>query len=222
MTAASFTLGDPLSLESENKSEGGRSPKYTLDVTKPVLKGSGDPRVDDFNQQVSKIIDEQVAEFKSGLDASFPQMSPNGSTLTIDYSLKSPPGTIISLMIRGDRYMDGAAHPGQSFETLNYDLAAGKTMSLSRLFLPGVPYLELLASVCQAELARRDTLQFPEGAAPTAGNYQNWVVTAQGIEITFNEYQVAPYAAGPQDVLVPYSQLYGKLELSGPLGKIVH
>ncbi|MBI4927623.1 MAG: DUF3298 domain-containing protein, partial [Anaerolineae bacterium] len=25
--------------------------------------------------------------------------------------------------------------------------------------------------------------------------------------ITFNEYQVAPYAAGPQEILIPFDQL---------------
>jgi hypothetical protein len=38
--------------------------------------------------------------------------------------------------------------------------------------------------------------------------------------ITFDEYQVAPYAAGPQKVAIPYSELRALINPQGPLGKL--
>lgn len=218
--SARLELGDPLTLEAVKQNESGREPAFTILVSKPVLKGSDDPRVDDFNRQVSALIDTQVADFKRSVsDAGPPPVPTTGNSLKITYSLKSPPGALISLLITSDVYYDGAAHPGQSFQALTYDLTSGNAVPLAQLFQPGAPYLQLLADFCQKQLSARDALQFPEGAAPTAENFQIWVVTKNGIEITFGDYQVAPYAMGPQTVLVPYSQLRGKLDLNGPLGQ---
>ena len=38
--------------------------------------------------------------------------------------------------------------------------------------------------------------------------------------ITFDEYQVAPYAAGPQEVTVPYGALQAVIHRQGPLGAV--
>jgi hypothetical protein len=48
-------------------------------------------------------------------------------------------------------------------------------------------------------------------------NYRNWNITPDGLMITFDEYQVAPYAAGPQTVTVPYSELRGLINPEGVL-----
>ena len=45
---------------------------------------------------------------------------------------------------------------------------------------------------------------FSDGAKPTPENYAVWNVSADGLVITFNEYQVAAYAAGPQEVVIPF------------------
>jgi hypothetical protein len=39
--------------------------------------------------------------------------------------------------------------------------------------------------------------------------------------ITFDEYQVAAYAAGPQTVVVPYSELKGLIDPQGALGNFI-
>jgi len=40
-----------------------------------------------------------------------------------------------------------------------------------------------------------------------AENYQNWVLTPDALVFTFEQYQVAPYAAGPQTVTIPLSDV---------------
>jgi hypothetical protein len=42
-------------------------------------------------------------------------------------------------------------------------------------------------------------------------------ITKKGLWITFDPYQVAAYAAGPQTVLVPYSALKDIIKPDGPV-----
>jgi hypothetical protein len=44
-----------------------------------------------------------------------------------------------------------------------------------------------------------------------------WHLTSDGLLVTFNEYQVAPYASGPQTVIAPYAQLKGLISPREPL-----
>ena len=44
---------------------------------------------------------------------------------------------------------------------------------------------------------------FADGALPKPENYQTFVVGADSVTFIFQEYQVAPYAAGPQEVSLP-------------------
>jgi hypothetical protein len=55
------------------------------------------------------------------------------------------------------------------------------------------------------------------GAGPRADNYRAWNITKKGLWITFDPYQVAAYAAGPQYILVPYSVLKDLIKPDGPI-----
>ncbi len=114
-------------------------------------------------------------------------------------------------------YSDGAAHPGSYSITLNYDLDQGKELALANLFLPNADYLGSISNYCIAELGKQPFFEgpFADGAQPTPENYSRWNITPDGLMITFDNGQVGPYAAGPQQVLVPYSALRGILILMG-------
>src|SRR5437867_10672541 len=78
----------------------------------------------------------------------------------------------------------------------------------SDLFAPGTDVLSRLADYCTARLA--PTLAdafFSDGAEPRAENYRNWNLTSTGLVVEYNEYQVAPYAAGPQTVEIQFEAL---------------
>lgn len=91
-------------------------------------------------------------------------------------------------------YSDGAAHPGSYSITLNYDLGQGRELALADLFLPNSNHLETIANYCKAQLSKELFFEGPfvDGANPTLENYRDWNITADGLLITFGEYQVAP------------------------------
>ncbi len=101
---------------------------------------------------------------------------------------------------------------------LNFNLITGQPLALQDLFLPGASYLQTIADFCAADLQKRDRLGFPEGVAPKAENFQNWAIADQGLIFYFDPYQVAAYAMGPSQVMMPYTALKGMLDPAGALG----
>ena len=90
---------------------------------------------------------------------------------------------------------------------------------LDEIFLPGSNYLQKISELCKAELAARNIgfEGFSQGADPLPENYQRWNVSDQGLMITFDEYQVAAYAAGPQVVVIPFGELGGLVDYQSSL-----
>ena len=118
-----------------------------------------------------------------------------------------------------DNYFDGAAHPGQTSRTFTFDLASGHQVNLDQLFRPGTNYLQVLADYRKTELAGGDNAfdTTVTGADPLPDNYRALNISVDGLVITFDSYQVAAYAAGPQIVTIPYIELQAIIDPSGPL-----
>jgi hypothetical protein len=212
-------LSQTVTLASSSHQETGQVPAYTLTAQTPVLEGSSDRRVEKFNREAAALVQAELEAFKQNLQSMPPVPVSAGSSFDMRYTLVSPPGEVLSLKFGIDAYVEGAAHPYHLTHTLTYDLQKGRDVSLDQLFLPGSDYLAALADYCKAELGRRD-IAFDAsntGADPTPENYRNWNITPQGLLITFDEYQVAAYAAGHQDVVIPYRALQTIIDPNGPL-----
>lgn len=53
----------------------------------------------------------------------------------------------------------------------------------------------------------QDSLFFEEGTKPEEDNFRNWSITAEGLKITFGEYQVGPGCIGIIDIVIPFGDL---------------
>jgi hypothetical protein len=208
-----------VSLTSVPQNETSQAPIYSVKAQIPALQGSDDARVKDFNNGSTLLTQEEIAKFKDNVVQVQPVPGATGSSYDQEYRLLSPPGNLFSLKFQIRIYIQGAAHPGTHTRTVNYDLEAGKNLTLSDLFLPGSDYLERIANYCITQLRTRniDFESFSSGANAIPENYGNWNITADGLLITFDEYQVAPYAAGAQEVVVPYSELHSVIDPHGPI-----
>ncbi len=199
--------------------ESGTAPAYTITAAVPVLAGPDDPRLERFNRQMAALVQQEIDAFKQGLSMLPVEPIGMGSYLEINFERVSPPGNLLSLKFHIDFYSDGAAHPNTYSRTATYDLEAGSFLTLDRLFLPGADYLAVIADYCLAQLRAGPFGEalFEDGAQPRPENYANWNVTAEGLLITFDPYQVAAYAAGPQLITVPYAELQSIVDPQGPL-----
>lgn len=198
-------------------------PPYTITAQTPQLTGSDDPRVLAFNQRMGDLVNTALEEYRRGFQELPVTEFSNGSTLEMTYKTVATMGELWSFKFDFSFYADGAAHPGLNSLTMNYDLAQDRELKLGDLFLPDANYLEAISAYCTVELQKQPyayafTL---EGAAPTEQNYRNWNLTPDGLMITFDTYQVAPGAAGPQTVNVPFADLTGLLNPQGPLAGVV-
>lgn len=214
-------LGNGLSLYTVPGAQSGSVPTYTITTETPLLVGADSPSVATFNQEVAALVEQQVSEWLAGVQGLTQVYTGYASYLEITYSLTAAGPDWLSLNFFVSAYVDGAAHPYHYTITYTYDLAGNRLLALADLFQPGSAYLETIASYAVAELTAREVLLFPEGATPTEENYRNWNITPEGLLITFDEYMVAPYAAGHQTVTVPYSELAGLINPAGPLAAFI-
>ncbi len=220
-TKTPIPVSQQVTLTSISFKEEGQSPVYTISAQTPKLAGSDDPRAQGFNKKVNDLIQGEIEYFRKNILAQIPVSSVStGSFFDAQYTVVFQSGNLWSLKFNFMGYANGAAHPYHYSITFNYDLERGKKLSLDELFRPDSNYLEAVSSYCIFDLSKRDIGfygGFEQGAEPTPENYRNWNITSSGLTITFDEYQVAPYAAGAQTVVVPYIELQKVIDPQGSL-----
>ena len=112
----------------------------------------------------------------------------------------------------------GGANGNNDYHTLTAVVESGDLLTLPDIFVSGVdPYttLEPLAVAALTELLGEAAVpeMLAEGTAPVPENYQNWALTADSLNLYFNEYQVAPGAAGALSIAIPLTELADVLQL---------
>ena len=211
--------------------EASKEKHYRVDAEYPQIEG--DARFDKLNREARSLVTKDVAAFKTA-ETSEPASPDNvladearESSLDIGYQIRFATDDLISVEFTESTYEAGAAHPNSSTTVLNYDVKGGKKLSLGDLFNPKANYLKTISDYCIKELKDRskkdkdsmvDDDMMKSGASARADNYKAWAITKKGLWITFDPYQVAAYAAGPQYVLVPYSALKDLIKPDGPVG----
>lgn len=202
--------------------EKNETPKYEINLTYPFIENQL-PDAETFNNLIETTLKGQIpmlinsaAETEEWRAENLPE---SFSSLQDSYEILYADSNTISILFSMSSYIAGAAHPFPYFITINYDLQQGRKLELSDLFQSGSDYLGQISSYCIDELQSRedvfsDTLN--DGAGPQLENYMNWNIQEDGLRITFDVYQVAPYAAGPITVLIPYAALQDILQPDGP------
>ena len=209
--------------------EANKENRYTVEAEYPQIEG--DARFDRFNREARAMITKNVGAFKAAEtpteeDGDLPEDS-GESSQNIGYEIRYATDDLISVEFLEDSYSRGAAHGNQITSVLNYDVKNGKTLALADLFNPKSNYLSVISAYCikdlkaQAQKDKQTMLSddmIQSGASARADNYKAWAITKKGLWITFDPYQVAAYAGGPQYVLVPYSALKDIIKPDGPVG----
>lgn len=209
--------------------ENNKKLRYEIAAQYPQLTGGDNPNFEKFNQLVRGFVMKNVGQFKKNIarDAAEEEPPPEGSVgsdYNVSYEVALAQDDLISVGFDLGGYYQGAAHPNSSSATINYDLKNGKQLKLSDLFQPGSKFLRAIANYCIADLKKqaKDTGLIAEeiesGAGPTLDNYRSWTITRRGLGVNFDSYQVGPYAAGPQFVMVPYAALKDVINPDGPVG----
>jgi hypothetical protein len=131
--------------------------------------------------------------------------------LWIDYEVTQYEDWLVSYKFTIYEYT-GGAHGNTAFRTFVFDLENEREIQLSDLF--DETGLTTVAAIAQEQLKETlgdmlDEQWLADGTAPTPENYQNFVFTEDALVFTIPQYQVAPYAAGPQTATIQLTDLAG-------------
>jgi len=207
--------------------------RYSVTASYPQLQGALPAAV---LAKVNKAIEEMILPSIAGLKqdaadaAAWAASSPSdaaelpadqGSFLGAEYEIPYLTGEVASIRIRFQTYSAGAAHGMSSTRVLNVKLADGSTIDTEGLFKDAKQGLEWLSQYCAADLKRQYGADYKalksfvdSGTAPLADNFRNVSLEPGGLVVSFDPYQVGPYAAGPREVHVSTRDVQSMLNIT--------
>lgn len=185
---------------------------YAVTAEYPQFKGVAPI----FNQTIERVVLDAIASHKTESENNQKYMIaidvaegreprvPEQFELYVQYEQDQMNARYISFVMRIGGYA-GGAHGYQNIITFNYDVPNQTIMSLADLFPNDSEYLTTLSQYAREQL--RATLGdytnetfIMDGTNPTVENFKNFTFDENTITLYFPQYQVAPYAAGEQQV----------------------
>ena len=170
-----------------------------------------------FPRTGQAVIDRQLENWVKGLASEFSEGAreaggPQPWSAELSYEVGRNDSGLLSLVFSYYNYT-GGAHPNSTYHTFHFLVPYGYDAEIAEIFTPrGV---SRISDISIAQLRRElggpdgmsDTDWIKRGAGPNARNFRNFSLLAQDLVIYFDAYQVAAYAAGPQEVRIPLAKL---------------
>ncbi|MEQ1753582.1 MAG: DUF4163 domain-containing protein [Micropepsaceae bacterium] len=207
MFAASVSTADPLRLEKKVIKDAKRY--YDLEVSYPR---TGHAAIDRELETWARALAKEFVD--SAVDAHGQQPW----TAEVSYEVPRNDGAVLSLLFTYYMYT-GGAHPNSSLHSFYFLLPDGYNAAIGEVFsLRGI---SRISDISIAQLKRdiggpdgmSDTDWIRRGAGPNGYNFRNFVLLPQELVLHFDAYQVAAYAAGPQEVHIPLAKLRDTMRL---------
>jgi hypothetical protein len=218
---SSINIGHGMNLKTAVQTEENNELNATINISYPQITGQNlSENAKHFNQTMQDMVAREAQQFKNYVKADLPHMktllseNPQSNLrndFQVDYDIDvihPNHNTIVSVRFNTEGMQIGRAHPYHNHPVLNYDLNAGKALALENLFIANSNYLKMISGHARKQLLTKlpDKWMIEQGTKDPK-NYQAWSLQKDSLLITFNEYQVAPYASGPQEIEIPYAEL---------------
>ncbi len=181
---------------------------YSIEAMTPLIGAVENGKIDlAINDFVEKII----SNFKQSVGK--PDAWQGENTLKIFYDPYELNGDFVSIRFEADEYTGESPSADISYG-FNYDLKNEKVLGLSDIFDKDKDYVKYISDKSIQYLSKinkdspftnDDWIQ--EGAGPQEGNFEAFTINKDTIVFYLNPYQVGPYAAGMQEVILPWSSL---------------
>lgn len=209
------TSAAPLPIET--KTAGKSSKNYTVEAEYPqtgllaidrVLADHADASM---NELIASAEEDATERTKDGTRL------PEGLTYSLDvaFTLERNDDSVFAVTLATNQFT-GGAHPGNQISTFTFLRPDGWRVFLPEIF-SGAKALKRISELAVRELNKIlsgpngpiDPDWVQRGAGPSWGNFTSFILTTEVLILNFQEYQVAPYAAGSQQVRIPISELRG-------------
>jgi peptidoglycan-N-acetylglucosamine deacetylase len=171
---------------------------YTIDAKYPQF---GIPAIDG---KIKERIELAIAQFKQ--DTADGPPVPDSAVQQYEFASTFDStyvgADIVSARMITSTYM-GGAHPMSIVNGVNFDRNTGRELTPRDAYEMVGLSLGEIATKAKAELQAKlgGDIIAPEGADPSINNYSTFVIDANSVTFIFQVYQVAPYAAGPQEIV---------------------
>ena len=176
---------------------------YLINVKYPIVAHQK------INRAIEQLIQKTVSDFKRQIG---PKRVSSAwkNELWITYTISRCSDSIGS--IRFDIYtFTGGAHGNTQVVTKTYDFKTGKALALTEIFNPKTNYLvrisELVCPIITKKMQTPKSDWINTGTAPTAENYQAFMLTEKSIIFIFQQYQVGPRVEGIPEVELKFEQV---------------
>jgi uncharacterized protein YecT (DUF1311 family) len=199
---AGVGVAAPLKIEKRVIKEEGAT--YTIDITYPR---TGKPAIDGPIQTWAK-------EVERAFRAQMQEMggTPGPWNVEVGYEIARNDDAMFAVQFSESGYTGGAHGYGLT-RTFTFLQPDGMEVELPELFtVQGVKRISDI-SIAQITKARSgpegmtDADWIRRGAGPNARNYRSFVLKPSELVVFFDAYQVAAYAAGPQEARIPFAQI---------------
>ncbi len=115
-----------------------------------------------------------------------------------------------TMSLYADHYVyTGGAHGLTTRVGDTWNLNTGAPRKLADFFPGASDYRDRIIGEVRRQIARQPDVYFPEGAqlAESAFNEHSFYVSPRGLHIFYQQYDIAPYASGIREFLIPWGTL---------------
>ncbi len=186
---------------------------YEVNVSFPQVDKGDAAAAAAFNAAVRNPLDKEVnALIADALQAEKDKVLNGAWTFDMDALATYQSPRILNSFLTGSNYT-GGAHPNGVYQNVILDRVSKKSLRVSDLFIDAKKGLTFLSTTSRKALAATGIMEMSDtnwvntGTEPKDANFAQTHLTEQGLVITFPAYQVAAYAAGPQEVQIPWKDV---------------
>ena len=179
--------------------------EYEIDVTYPR---TGNRRIDADTASWVKAV---VADFRGEAKGNNSDGSIGPYTLDIRFDVPRNDDKVFAVVFE-EGVFEGGAHPNSFFNTMNFLMPEGRQVYLPEVFKP--EGLKVISKFAIADLRTQltpdqgfDAQMITDGAGPKWGNFADFTLLPDALDIQYPPYAVAPYVAGPQETKIPLAAL---------------
>ncbi len=173
-----------------------------------------------YPQTGNRAIDAALAAYARKEVADFQVLKPDFAggdrqyTLDVSYAVERNDAQMLGVVFT--EFTDsGGAHPNTNQAAFNFLLPDGAQVFLPEIVdgkrgiarISQLAVADLIGTIGSGAEPLSDKDTIASGAAPLADNFKVFVWLPRGLHIHFPAYQVASYAAGPQEVTIPLARL---------------
>ena len=179
--------------------------EYEIDVAYPQ---TGNKTID---AETAGWAENEVAQFRDEAAGNDGDGAYSAYSLDITFEVARNDDKVFAVVFSESTY-EGGAHPNGFFNTMNFLMPDGWRVYLQEIFTPDA--LKTISRLATADLKKQlkpdqgfDADMIKTGAGPDWGNFADFTILPDVLDIQYANYAVAPYVAGPQETKIPLSAL---------------